>query len=105
MEDRVAMTASEVQKAESEVAHTPCVEFPQRWQCNVLVRGPCQRPDNPTVYLQAYRDLPSSPDGGRVEVWGLFLPLNSLLILGSTGKLCNHEKSTYCHCLYPMSQA
>lgn len=32
MEDRVAMTASEVQQAESEVAHPTPVEFP-RWQC------------------------------------------------------------------------
>lgn len=61
MEDRVAMTASEVQQSESEVtSHPPGQNFPK--DDNVLVMGPSQSSDNPTAHLRAHRGLPGSQE-------------------------------------------
>lgn len=73
MEDRVAMTASEVQQAESEVAHPTPVEFP-RWQCpGDGTQSEAWQPNSPPIGSQSppwqpggeqstsLGDLPSSP--------------------------------------------
>lgn len=103
MEDRAAMTASEVQQAESEVAPHPLDRFPQRRQCPGdwdLIR--CLATQQSTYRLT--ETSLATRMGEQSGSLGVF-PTSLLPVQpGSAGKLFS-PKSTCCHCPHPTSRA